>query len=298
MIIFLHGTDTYRIQEKIKEIESRYKSVNKGVLNLEKFNATEIEFNNFLDALNQQSMFVTKKLFFLENVFLSDSFKKELPKYIDEISKSTDILVLVERTKIKNTLKLFKLVQEKSVCQEFEALSGVKLKNWVQKEFSKYGSLISPFALNRLISFTGTDLWVLNNEIKKLSCYTKNITEKEIDLFIKPTIESEIFKTIEELAKKDRTKALYFLENHLREGESPFYILKMFAWQFRNILLVKAGKKSGMHPFVLRKTQGLAQRFSLRELKEIFSKIFQADKDIKTGKILPEPALKMLIATI
>ena len=100
------------------------------------------------------------------------------------------------------------------------------------------------------------------------------------------------------MAQKDKAKALYFFENHLTQGESPFYILKMFAWQFRNILLVKAGKKGGMHPFVFRKTMALAQRFSLQELKDIFNKITETDKNIKTGKILPIPALKTLIAYI
>lgn len=298
MIIFLHGEDTYRIQQKLNEIETQYRNINKGALNLEKFNAIEIDFKDFLDSLNQQSMFVVKKLFFLENIFLSDSFKKEFPKHIDKISKSADVLVLVERTKIKNTLKLFKILTEKAMCQEFEILSGVKLKNWANKEFSKNNAEISSFALNKLIAFSGNDLWRLNNEIKKLSTYTKNVTEKEVELFVNSTIESEIFKTIDSIAQKDKTKALHLLENHLTEGESPFYILKMFAWQFRNILLVKAGKKGGMHPFVFRKTLALAQRFSLEELKEIFNKIFETDKNIKTGKVLPESALKMLITTI
>jgi len=298
MIILLHGEDTYRLQRKLREIENAYKEVHGNALNLEKFDASELSFRGFLDASSQQSMFVDKKLFFLENVFTNEEFKKEFLKKIDELSKSEHIFVLVEKNKIKKTNKFLKALEKSAKCQEFETLSGIKLANWVKKEFLKYKAEIEPLALRQLIGAVGSDLFRMEQEIKKLSSYTKSITEKEVALFIRSNTTAEIFETIDALARGDKGVVLKMVQMHLDKGDHPFYLLKMFVYQFRNILLVKSGNKAGMHPFVFRKTTALAHRFTEEELKNTYKKIFQTDLAMKTGKISPEEGLKTLIAYI
>jgi len=305
MIIFLHGEDTYRLQEKMMEIEAQYREVNGNSLNLEKLDALKMDFNDFLDALNQQSMFVTKKLFFLENVFSAEQFKKKLLKHIDVISKSQNVLVLVEKQKLRKTTKFFKTIQQATKSQEFELLSGIKLNNWVKREFLKYGAEIEAFALNQLISFIGQDLWRMSQEIRKLSSYTKHITEKEVALFVKSKVETAIFETIDALAQRNKARALQLLEKHFSVGDHPLYLLTMITSQFRNLLLVKSAggvsnlnKLLGIHPYALRKADNQARSFTFEELKRIFSNIFEIDKNMKTGVILPEEGLKMFIANI
>jgi len=298
MIYFLYGEDTYRIQRKSKEIENGYKKVHGNALNLEKFDASELSFRGFLDASSQQSMFTAKKLFFLENVFSSEEFKKEFLKNIEKFSMSKHILVLVEKNKIKKTNKLLKTLEKIAKCQEFEKLTGLKLKNWVKKEFVNCNAEIEPFALNQFISFVGGDLWRMSQEIQKLSAFTKRITEKEVKAFVKPRVSAEIFQTIDALARGDKGIALRMVQSHLDKGDSPFYLLKMFIFQFRNLLLVKSGHKGDMHPYVFKKTMALSYRFSMEELKNAYQKIFQVDLNMKTGKVNPEEGLKMLIASI
>jgi DNA polymerase-3 subunit delta len=83
----------------------------------------------------------------------------------------------------------------------------------------------------------------------------------------------------------------------------------MIAYQFRNLLLVKElaerrlmynsiVKKSGLHPFVVKKSYFNCSKFSFDELKNIYKKIFQIDLDIKTGKIEPETALDLFVTSI
>lgn len=298
MIILLYGEDSHRLQRKLKEIENGYRKVHASALDLQKFDASEISFRGFLDAMSQQSMFTAKKLFFLENVFSNEDFKKEFSKNIEQLSVSQHILALIEKAKLQKTTKLFRALQRTALCQEFEPLSGLKLANWVKKEIASYGAGIEPFALRCLMNFVGSDLWRMSQEIKKLASYTKRITEKDVALFVKPRISAEIFKTIESLAQGDKKGALRMLQSHLDKGDSPFYLLKMFVYQFRSLLLVKSGQKTGMQPFVFRKTMALSHRFSLKELKSAYQKIFQQDINIKTGRINPEDGLKMLIAHI
>jgi DNA polymerase-3 subunit delta len=140
----------------------------------------------------------------------------------------------------------------------------------------------------------------VENEIMKLVSYSKNISEKNIDLLIHPNHETNIFDTVDAIAVKDKKKAINLIKNHVEKGESAIYILAMIASQIRNILSVKSGGAGqlGMHPFVFRKTTYQAKNFSLEELKNIYSRITQLDSEIKVGKIDQSIALDVLISEI
>ncbi len=295
MLLFLYGQNVYGITEKLRAIEGRYRDVHGSGLNLEKIDSGAMAFQDFFDIFNQQSMFVKKKLFFLENVFSNEQFKTAFCKQIKALAESQNIVVVIERDKIKKADKLFRALQKHAQCQHFETLTGQKLRTWARQKFAGLGCDIRPMALDKLLACVGSDIWRLDNEIKKLSAYSKQINVEAVDMFIQPSFSPEIFKTIDALAEGNKKRALQLLEAHLQKGDSPFYLLTMVAYQFRNILLVKSGKKSGMHPFVLRKTTALASRFSFDELKRIFQQIFQTDLAIKTGKLAPAQGLRSFV---
>lgn len=305
MLLFLYGEDTYRLQQKMAEIEQRFREIHKSGLNLEKIDVSQTSFQEFSDTLFQQSIFIQKKLFFLENVFSAKEFKEQFFRKIKEIARSENIIVLIEKNKVKKTDKLFRALQKEAKLQAFDALPPHRLRAWVKREFARYKAEIEPMALNKLVEFVGSNLWLMENEIKKIASYTKKVKAADIDLFLKPKIETEIFKTIEAVAKKDKKSALKLLEVHLEKGDNPFYLLSMVGYQFRNLLLVKScgldykcKSTLGLHPFVLKKMNHLATSFTLGQLKKIFDKIFKVDLGVKTGKVGPEEGLRMLIAEI
>ena len=305
MLYFLYGADTYRLQQKVKEIENQYLKVNQGILNLEKFDAKGVNFIDFWEALSQRSMFIQKKLFFVENVFSNEKFATDFAKKTKDIAQSSDIVVILERKEIKGQNSLFKALLKQAQTQEFKKISGVQLRNWIKAELARCGAVIDESALNNLILFAGDDLWRMSNELKKIAVYSKRIREEDIKLLVKPKIETEIFQTIDALAGRDKVRALRFLQKHLEKGDSPFYVFSMFIYQFRNLMAVKSAEgnpnklnRLKLHPFVLRKTIGQASRFSLAELKKIYQNIFNLDLSMKTGKILPEDGLRMLVAEI
>ena len=126
---------------------------------------------------------------------------------------------------------------------------------------------------------------------------------------VRSKIETDIFKTIDAIAEKNKKRALELLHKHLEKGDSPLYLLSMINYQFRNLLIVKDFierckpyniilRKSGLHPFVVKKSYYQSQKFSFQELKKIYRKVFQIDLNIKTGRIESEMALDLLIAEI
>lgn len=311
MILFLYGPDSFRSKQKLDEIIVHYKSAGKSGLNLMHLDASEIEFSNFYDRFKISSMFAEKKLVILKNVFASKKFQEDFLENLKTIEEFKDVVVVYEGEEPDQRLKLFKALLKECKSQEFSLLDGKNLKVWAAKEFQNLSQKINVDALDLLLNFTSNDLWRLDNEIKKLSNFKKDgvVKKEDVEALVKPNITTDIFKTIDALAAKNKRQALALLQKHLDAGDNALYLLSMMAYQFRNLLIVKQlaekgmmyasiVKKSGLHPFVVKKNYYQCHQFSFGELKHIYQKIFRLDSDVKVGKLEAEAALELLVAAI
>ncbi|MBI2450298.1 MAG: DNA polymerase III subunit delta [Candidatus Nealsonbacteria bacterium] len=300
MIIFLYGQDTYRLRQKLAEIAEHHKEIRKSGLNLRFFDGERLNYQDFEQEFKQMPMFRERKLFILKNIFQNTELKNYFLEHGKKFVDSEDVIVFYEDSEISSADTLFKFLAKNAKVQEFKLLGGVKLRNWAKSELEKYKATAEPQAVEVLISYIGNDLWRFSNEIKKLAAFKKNKIIKlgDVDFLVKPQIETDIFKTIEAIAFKNKKTAISLLHQHLDAGDSPLYLLSMINFQFRNLLLVKEMGRLDAHPYFVRKTAALAAIFTLEDLKKIYREIFEADLKIKTGQLDPQLALDLLITGI
>lgn len=327
MIIFLYGQDTYRSYQKVNEIVGHHKKTYKSGLNLKYFDFEKDynpsasfsnslrerapDYENFRNEIQSIAMFTGKKLIVLKNAILNENFQTNFLKDSKKLINSKDIILFYENRDVPAKNKLFKFLKKYAKSQEFKPLEGKLLKNWAKKEFENLRATIDQKALEKLIIFVGNDLWQFSNEIQKIIAYKHNqkIETNDIELLIRPKIETDIFKTIDAIAARNKRKAFFLIHQHLERGDSPLYLLSMINFQIRNLLIMKSHKSNayylptlprelGMHPYVAKKAIEQARKFSLNELKKIYRKIFQFDLAIKTGKVDAQTALDLLIAEI
>ncbi|MFC1663558.1 DNA polymerase III subunit delta [Patescibacteria group bacterium] len=312
MIIFLYGPDNYRSRQKLNHIVQHYEKTHKNGLNLKYYSdGQNLDFQDFQDEIQQTSMFKEKKLLVLINVFSNKDFKEKFLKNSKKFINLPEIILFYQGDKVSRPDSFFNFLKKNAKSQEFKLLEEQKLKSWIKKEFENCGSKIDPEVTEKLINFVGNDLWQLSNEIKKLASYKRKqkIEAKDVEVLVRPKIETDIFKTIDAIASKNKKRAFELLKEHLEKGESPLYLLSMISFQFRNLLIVKNFienqkpysailRESGLHPFVVKKSYWQAQKFTGEELKKIYQKIFQVDLFIKTGKLKPEDALDSLLIEI
>lgn len=321
MIIFLYGSDSYRSRQKLNEIINHYKESGKTGLNLLSVDAEKTNFQDFYDNFRTSSMFAERKLVIVKNMFAVKQFQEDFLEQLESIETLSDVVVIYESEAVDERLKLFKTLTKECLpsgdvpqghkCQEFSLLEPKQVKAWAQKEFENLKQKINVDALDLLVASVGNDLWRLAGELQKLSQFKAGdaIKKEDIALLVRPNIETDIFKTIDALAQKNKIQALRLLQKHLANGEEPLYLLSMVVYQFRTLLVIKElaqkglmynsiVKKSGLHPFVVRKNYFVCQQFSLEDLKAIYQKIFQIDTAIKTGKAEAEAALDLLVSQI
>lgn len=309
MIIFFYGEDEFRSLEKLKEIKDKFLEKNSSGSGLSSF---DFEENKEIDFSEIKKSFGTKGLFFKKQLVIIKSLISLAPKITalavaDFLGKSknvfddTDLVVVFwEKGKTNEKNELFKILSKKSKNQKFDVLSGVKLINRIKTQLEKENEKlkISSGAIEKLINYTGGDPRSISNEIKKLASYKEKgiVDEKEIELLVKEKISSSIFETIEALSGGNKKNALKLLSEQIKKGEDPIYILMMYVYQFRNFLKVsefwekgirspeEIARKTGVHPFVVRKVLNQISNFPQEKIKDIYKRLQIIDEKVKTGK--------------
>jgi len=316
MIIFFYGPDSFRIHQKTQAIVKKYQSKHKSGLN---FKVIDFEDSPNEEELNllftSQTMFREKRLLLFKNVFKSSAAQKLiLEKEKILTSQQSDIILLIIEGDLgnKKTDKFYQFLIKKAKTQEFKLLEESKVLVWIFKNFQRRGFRFQKGVPERLVEFIGNDLWLLNNELKKLFLYKdreRMITLKDVDLLIKPKMEVNIFRTLDQLVKKDKKSLLEMIHTHLEKGDSPLYLFSMLIFQLRNLLLINEFKKNpfqrlilqeslGLKPFIIKRLSFLEKNISGEELKSLYKKIFELETKIKTGEIEPVLGLDLFVSEI
>lgn len=329
MVFFFYGADSFRIRQKVNLVIEGYQAKHKSGLNFSRFDFGEPEaldkLKNFLDSF---SMFAEKKLAIVDNLFaVSQDEQGSFLAYLksSNILKTQESFLVVsqelalnedkkskQKYVLKNSQELFKALMSKNVkTEEFDYLTGAKLEDWIKKEIEQSGAKIDAVAIRKLAVAVGADLWQMKNEIDKLAAFAngKIIDEKMVDELVKVRIESDIFKTIDALANRNKHAALSLLHRHLSQGESEIYLMSMLVYQFRNLLLVKSeidrgaqfqalAKTIKLHPYVLRKSFEQGRGFTFPALKKIYERLLELDIAVKSGRIDASVALDLVVSEI
>lgn len=319
MVLFLYGPDTFRLKRKLDEIIKKYRLKYKSGLNFAKIEASEEGFEELKTKIETASMFEEKKLVVFKNALsLSVKFQEKIKEYLlkkNLFENKNLFLIFLEEGEARNKKVLFKILLKNSLkSQEFKKLPLFKLKRFIQEEVKKLEGRIHPRALEKMIFFYGSNLWQIDNEIRKLVAFKKGmmILSEDIENLGEVNLDPSIFETIEAISRKQKQKALKLILEHLKKGENELKILSMIVFQFRNLIKIKSILeennynlrspklrqqfwKSRIHPFVIKKTLPIAKNFSMEELKEIYKKLFEVDLKIKTGKVEPDLAIETFI---
>ncbi len=310
MIILLYGEDTFRLRQKLIEVIKEYKTKHKTGFNLMRFRENDFDFSKVRERIESISMFDEKKLIILENILNSKDFLEEFLKYIkkNKLKDNQDIIVVIYQ---EGKLTKPSLTRQASMFEEFKLLSDNDLIIWLKKQVSRNKANISHETLRKLVAYVGSDLWQLNNELNKLVSYKAGqlIDEQDIDLLVRSKIDTNIFKTLDALAKRDKKTAFRLLHEHLEQGENEIYLFSMFVYQIRVLLKLKdlieketpfynLAKLSGLHPFVIKKSSEQLKNFGLEQLKNIYKYLLKIELGLKKGRLDGSAALDLLIAEI
>ncbi|OGN09357.1 MAG: DNA polymerase III subunit delta [Candidatus Yanofskybacteria bacterium RIFCSPHIGHO2_02_FULL_41_11] len=272
MIIFLYGSDTYRLKENVDTVVGAYHKKHKSGMSYYRFDLSgENKFDDLAEAIKSVSFFDEAKLIIVKNSFsLEPVFLNKLVSLTNDLKVAADkktVLVFVENRTDKGLQKIDKdlfafLNSKPNLVRNIEYLNGVKLQNWVRGEFKRYGYDVSIRVVDLLIDIVGNpapeqarcgtgDSWALANEIEKLSNYSgqTTITEKDVNLLVNRKGDTNIFDLVDAVGNQNKAKAFEIMYRLTNSGHDPHYILVMLAYHFENLLSVAdLIEKDELHP--------------------------------------------------
>jgi len=317
MLVFLYGSDRYRLKQAKNDLVNRHKAKYSGGMDYFYFDLGEqADISQLQVALKSSSFFNEHKLIVCKNVFGKKTTAENMTAYIKDYSILQDIDITIavlegatEKELTTKNKELFKLLcSDKSIVKNIEPLPGALLLEWVLKEFEIRNCTIQSDVARKLVAMVGNDSWSLINEIHKLSTYRKgDITDKDVNLLVSSRTDSNIFYLTDALALKDNKRFIELLYYELKTGRDSYYILTMIIYQLRNLIAIKdlqnqkypeleIAKKSQLHPFVVKKA--LKSPFRLEEAILFYNNLLSLDIGFKTGNINLENSLYGLIVQV
>jgi DNA polymerase-3 subunit delta len=308
MIILLHGPDTYRSRQRLKVLREAFQTKHDPTgFSIVRLDGPALSVDEVNKAVSTRGFLSTKRMVVIENLSQHKSPKtvEAIQELLTHWNNDDTVLILWEgptpsKSRKKKSAGLSIKPGKDVLVEVFPLLTDTQLVQWIKKEITRREGRIGADAERLLISLASKDLWETSSEIDKLISYTRNrpITVADVELMMKSKFDSDIFRLTDALSARNTQAALHLMEEEVGSGLPVPYLLTMLARQFRVLLQVKDYLDTGnppnqlaseldLHPFVARKTTEQARRFSLAELKHIYTRLAQLDQRTKSTGIDP-----------
>ncbi|MBO0587585.1 MULTISPECIES: DNA polymerase III subunit delta [unclassified Sporosarcina] len=307
MIHLLYGAEAFLLHEKRQELIKNVDPFSISKLDMRETTLqTAMEDARTLDLFGDVKTLILQDCYFLTGEVPRKKIDHDLNsllQYISNPNPQTILILMVQNEKLDKRKKVVKEVMK--VAKVFEAKPMHYVQGWIKERFKEEGKTVSNQAADLMTQQLGTDLFLLNSEIQKVSMrYTDDIKIEEDMLIgiLSRTLESDVFKLIVRIVRKEPS-TLKILEDLYRLGEDPIKILLLIARQFRIIHQVKAVQEIGqnpssvikMHPYALRIAEEQAESYSLTEIQERLQTIADLDVAMKRGSVDKFIALDTMI---
>lgn len=304
MITVMTGSNTFLLKTELDKRVQAFLAVH-GDMGLERIDGEEAEFNRVQEAVTSLPFLASKKLVVLRNPSAIKVFTEKITDIITEIPESTDLIIYESKLDKRGTY--YKTLKAKTDLKEYNELDVHGLARWLVEQAKSQGGEITQADAMYLVERVGASQQLLSNELAKLLHYATTVTRQTIELLTEATPQSTIFELLD-AALTGRTKqamAIYHEQRKLKV--EPQQILAMLAWQLHILALVKTADgrsvddmaaQSKVSAFTLRKSQGIASRLSLGELRALIKRVLAIDISLKSQSIDADDALQNLIVSL
>lgn len=304
MIYALVGTNSFLVQQKLREIRSSFIKKH-GRDGVETHAGENIDPDNLTSMLASVSLFASHRLIIIKHLSENKAAAERFMDLMKTIPHETTVL-LVEGALDKRTA-YYKALKKLNEFHELSELDEQTLAAWAQAMVEKEGAVIDQQAIRALLAATGGDQERLAHEIVKLAAYTKEITPETVALLVEESPQDNVFELLTAALGGKTQQALKILDQLERAHADPFQLVNMLIWQVHILSVVaSAGEVSDqdiargakINPFVVSKTRTLARRLNQGQLQNIIDRTAQLDISLKTGTAEPWRLLEQIILSI
>lgn len=197
---------------------------------------------------------------------------------------------------------------ERCYLRSFARPRGPRFASWLMQRCDALGGSILPDAASLLAESVAEDLFVGDQELRKLLDYVdrrRPIEIRDVERLTPFAGQPDIFAMVDAVGHKDGARSLDLIHRLLQSHE-PTYVFAMLARQFRLLLQAREAldrredpqQVLQVHPFVARKVSEQSANFRLAELEQAYHRLLSIDLAHKRGEADLEVALESYLAEL
>ena len=310
MNYLLYGEEDYLINQELNKIIKKEKIDSNSISNYD----LELDsIKNIVDDCQTVSLFDPKKIVIVNNCNYFNRVKNNeedvslLLDYLSNSNPDTILIIISHNSSVDSTKKISKKIKDIGKIIE---CNKVDSSSAASKMFDGYK--INKKTIDLFVERVGEDISILHQEAEKLKIYKideKEITEKDILDCATYSIDTDIFKFIDNIINKNKEEALTTYYELLKNNEEPLKIIVLLANKFRLMyqvsILYKKGLSNneiattlGVHAYPVKLAIQAGLRYPEKILLNFLNQLADLDTDIKTGKVSPELGLELFIMKV
>ena len=297
----LTGANSFNLQAKLKRIITDFTD-SFDLLGLERLDGQEASLEKINEALTSLPFLAAKKLIVLREPGANKQFAEKAEQLLGSTAETTDVIIV--EPKLDKRQGYYKFLKKNTDFQEFNELDSYGLGQWLIQYSKAHGGSLDSADARYLIDRVGPNQQLLSNEIDKLLLYNPKISRQSIDVLTEPNPQSTIFQLLEAAfaGQPDRAIKLYSEQRALKV--EPIQIIAMITWQLHVLAIIKTAghktandiaKEAKINPFVVQKSQSIASKLSLAEVKSLIADLLTIDIASKSTNIDTDDALKLYL---
>ena len=313
-IYYLYGEEPFFIDVISDYIERNVLSDDEKAFNQQIVYGKDITIDALIHYAREYPMMAERRVIIVKEAKELNRTIANLEPYVKNPSPTTLLVICYKYGKIVGKTKLAKELN-KYVSLESKKLYESDTLKWITKYLKNNNYTITQVASQLLVSFLGTDLGRIANELNKLKIILPKgteITPSHIEENIGISKDFNVFELQNAIGKKEFPKAMqiikYFNENQ-KDNAMPMITENLYQY-FKKLFIYSSSigkadaelaREMGINPFFLKDYKVAAMNYPLKKISFCMEVIKQTDlksKGVESGSISYYDLLKELIVKI
>lgn len=321
-IYLLYGDNDFAIGRAVQSLSEQFDDPAVAQLNIERLDGRRASLGRLQEICESVPFLAPRRLVIVEDadqLATTAADREKLDAMLAQLPNST-ALVLIEMVDLgrrgsldryRKRSHLFQWTKDHpntTYSSSYQRPTGGAFVGWLREHCQSLGGDIQPQAAALLADLVADDLFLADQELRKLLDYVdyaRPIEPADVERLTPFYGQGDVFAMVDAIGGRDAGGAMAYLHRLLKD-EDPRYAFAMIVRQFRLLVQAREAIDRGVdpqeamheHPFVVGKVSGQARNFSLPQLESIYQHLLRVDVDSKIGRADVSTALDQLIVNI
>ena len=234
-LYLLYGSEAYLVSMYKKRLLTAL-DIQPDDMNFSRYSGSSINMGEVVDTAETMPFLAERRVILIED---SGIFKKPdeiMAPYLSSVAEST-VLIFVEKDADKRTSS-YKAASSEGTVTELNAPSEDELMRYVATRLKRENLGITRDACKELVERTAESMFILGNEIDKLTAYCsgkKGVTIEDVIEIVPEHPDGKIYYLVNAMGEKNCRRALDIYRSLVAMQEKPAGILYMIQKQFQSM---------------------------------------------------------------